>query len=353
MLSDLYREVENNFSRYYALIHNEDEGSFFSQLVPSRNKLNFAVDFYGRGIFPPGAYHSEGHQDSMGLCLYLALMKRTMGGDFTLAILDDVLMSVDAGHRKAVVRLLKEEFPKVQFIFTTHDQVWLNHMVNEGMVSRGSYLQIRKWTVDDGPLVWGMEDVWLAIGKRLDVNDISGASSLLRRYLEEILSTLAERLRATVEYRGIGAYEFGDLISAVVGKWKALLKQAKAAANSWGKREEVACLDEMERRFTALYMRTGIDKWEVNAAVHYNPWADLQKQDFAPLTAAYKDFLACFECPSCKTLLYVSPKKGQAEALRCDCNMFNLLAKQQKHAKVQPQARSKKREEELGQRNLF
>src|SRR2546429_4550729 len=28
-------------------------------------------------LFPPGAYHSEGHQDSMGVCRYLALMKRS------------------------------------------------------------------------------------------------------------------------------------------------------------------------------------------------------------------------------------------------------------------------------------
>jgi len=31
----------------------------------------------------------------MGLCLYLALMKRTLGDNFTFAVLDDVLMSVD------------------------------------------------------------------------------------------------------------------------------------------------------------------------------------------------------------------------------------------------------------------
>jgi hypothetical protein len=39
------------------------------QLVPSMGKLGFDVDSTDRG-FPPGAYHSEGHQDSMGLCLY-------------------------------------------------------------------------------------------------------------------------------------------------------------------------------------------------------------------------------------------------------------------------------------------
>lgn len=59
----------------------------------------------------------------MGLCLYLALMKHTLGDRFTFAVLDDVLMSVDAGHRREVCRLLKSEFPRTQFILTTHDRV--------------------------------------------------------------------------------------------------------------------------------------------------------------------------------------------------------------------------------------
>jgi hypothetical protein len=352
-LVQLYEEVQKDFSRYYALIHHEDESSFFAQLIPSLGKLSFAVDFYGRGTFPPGAYHSEGHQDSMGLCLYLALMKRTMGANFTLAILDDVLMSVDAGHRKDVVRLLKTEFPKTQFIFTTHDQVWLNHMMNEGLISKESSLQIRRWTVDDGPCVWGAKDIWAEIAKDLETNNVLGASSLLRNYLERITPALAERLRAQVEYRSDGAHDFGDLIGPVVGRWKDLLRYAKAAASSWNKREEIECLAEMERRFTALYDRTGIDNWMINRALHYNEWANLQRQDFAPLVGAYRDFLACFECPNCRTLLYVTPKKGKAEVLRCTCNIFNLVSNSQKRDKVQPPTTSKEPRTAAEQRDLF
>ena len=58
-------------------------------------QLNLEVGFYGRGTFPPHAFHSEGHQDSMGLCLYLALAERLTEGLIDLIILDDVVMSVD------------------------------------------------------------------------------------------------------------------------------------------------------------------------------------------------------------------------------------------------------------------
>jgi hypothetical protein len=77
----------------------DDEDKFEGKLTPSVGKLAFDVDFYGRGKFPPGVYHSEGHQDGMGLCLYLAMMNHTLGADFTLAVLDDVLMCVAHSRR--------------------------------------------------------------------------------------------------------------------------------------------------------------------------------------------------------------------------------------------------------------
>ena len=99
VLEGIYDQVAQNFSDYYRIINRDDEEKFVGKLTSAPAKLSFDVDFYGRGLFPPGAYHSEGHQDAMGLCLYLALMKHTLGDKFTFAVLDDVLMSVDTGHR--------------------------------------------------------------------------------------------------------------------------------------------------------------------------------------------------------------------------------------------------------------
>ena len=122
-LTALYRTVESDFSAYYRQINAEDESSFKAQLEPTAGKLDFKVDFYGIGMFPPAAYHSEGHQDGMGVCLYLALMKQILADGFRFAVLDDVVMSVDSNHRRQFCRLLNEAFPDVQFIITTHDEV--------------------------------------------------------------------------------------------------------------------------------------------------------------------------------------------------------------------------------------
>jgi hypothetical protein len=75
-LNTLYNDVQEDFSTFYRAINEDDESKFTAKLTPSEGKLDLHVNFYERGLFPPAAYHSEGHQDGMGVCLYLALTKR-------------------------------------------------------------------------------------------------------------------------------------------------------------------------------------------------------------------------------------------------------------------------------------
>ena len=62
-LEGIYDTVETDFTSYYRYLNRDDEDKFEGTLTPSVGKRAFDVDFYGRGKFPPGAYHSEGHQE--------------------------------------------------------------------------------------------------------------------------------------------------------------------------------------------------------------------------------------------------------------------------------------------------
>jgi hypothetical protein len=67
-LNSLYNEVQEDFSTFYRAINEDDESTFTAKLTPSEGKLDLDVNFYERGLFPPAAYHSEGHLDGMGVC---------------------------------------------------------------------------------------------------------------------------------------------------------------------------------------------------------------------------------------------------------------------------------------------
>lgn len=328
-LENIYKDVETAFANYYRKINEDDENTFTAKLMPSIGKLGFDVDFYGRGHFPPGAYHSEGHQDGMGLCLYLALMNHLLGANFTFAVLDDVLMSVDAGHRRQVCALLKEMFPNTQFIFTTHDEIWLRHMKSEGLIKGRNFAHFRTWTVDLGPTEWDDRDVWAELEGYLVKNDVRAAAALLRHYLEHFAKEACDRLRANVEFRGDAQFMLGDLLPNATSSLGELLKKAKVAANSWNQKDAVERISAIEAAFGEAKTKTGYENWQINTAVHFNEWADLKKEDFTPVVSAFRAFSGAFGCDTCNEMYFVSPNRGKKEALRCGCGAlnFNLLQK--------------------------
>lgn len=327
LLIGLYSEVQKDFASLYRFINHNDENTFTAKLVPSIGKLGFDVDFYGRGFFPPGAYHSEGHQDGMGLCLYLALMRHLQGPNFTFAVLDDVLMSVDTGHRREVCALFKQQFPHTQFVITTHDPVWLRHMKTAGLIGGKNAVQFRNWSVDHGPTEWHDRDVWTEIDEDLQQNDVRGAAALLRHFLEYTGGELCHRLRVPVEYRYDGQYQLGELLPPAIAQLKKLYRNAKDIANGWNQKETVAALAELESVFGQLAATSQAEQWQVNVAVHFNSWDNLKKEDFLPVAKAYRELLTGFMCPKCGEYLHVSPDRETAESLRCDCGQTAINLK--------------------------
>jgi len=331
VLEGIYKKVEKDFSELYRFINRNDEGKFSALLTPSIGKLSFGVDFYGRGFFPPGAYHSEGHQDGMGICLYLALMRYLLGDSFTFAVLDDVLMSVDVAHRREVCELLKKEFPKTQFILTTHDQIWLRHMKSVGLISARAFIHFKNWNVDVGPTEWSNRDVWQEIDSALNKNDVHTAAGILRHYLEFISLEICHCLRAPVELRADAQFQLGDLLPAAIGRFRSLLKEGKASAQSWGKADELAAITSREAEFSKCVQESLVEQWQINPAIHYNNWADFQPADFKPVVQSFRSLTESFVCPAveCGGMLYVLPERGKREEVRCPCKAtsINLIKK--------------------------
>lgn len=336
VLEGIYKRVEKDFGELYRFINRDDEDKFAAQLTPSIGKLGFDVDFYGRGFFPPGAYHSEGHQDGMGICLYLALMKHLLSDGFTFAVLDDVLMSVDSAHRREVCNLLKRKFANTQFILTTHDEIWLRHMKAAGLIAPTAYIHFRKWNVDHGPAEWEDRDVWREIDEEVARNKVRSAAALLRHYLEFASAEICHRLRAPVEFRGDAQFLLGDLLPAAIGRFNTLLREAKAAAGSWGKNDELTSIEARETEFKSRVAASKVEEWQINPAVHYSEWVALQARDFAPVVRAHRELIQSFICSNAKCLgfLYVLPERGGREEVRCACNGINLNLRKRVKEKV-------------------
>jgi hypothetical protein len=325
-LNALYDDVEQDFSAFYRAINEDDEGEFTAKLTPSESKLDLKVNFYERGLFPPAAYHSEGHQDGMGVCLYLALMKRLFGDGFTIALLDDVVMSVDSSHRRQFCKLLTTQFPKTQFIITTHDRVWAEQMKSAGLVTSKRSLAFHSWTVDTGPLVESSVEIWEEIDAALAKGKVGTAAAALRQHLEFASRHLADQLAAAPPFRADGNYELGELLPSVLARMKSLLGKAADAEQSWKNDATKEAAAKRKEQLATSSAAMSVEQWAVNKAVHYNEWANFGKTDFQPVVGAFKELLECFQCDSCESWLYISPR-ANPESLRCTCNNINMNLK--------------------------
>lgn len=325
-LTTLYATVENEFSDYYRRINADDESSFKAGLAPSAGRLDLEVDFYGLGMFPPMAYHSEGHQDGMGVCLYLALIAQLLGGDFRLAVLDDVVTSVDTNHRRQFCKLLRESFPNVQFIITTHDEVWARQMQAAGLIGRQSLARFHSWSVDGGPLYGQGGDFWAQIEADLAKADVPAAAHKLRRNLEASMADIAAGLQAKVVFRPDNAYDLGAFFSGVKGRHGNLLKKAADSANSWNNEAARQQVEVLKADRARAVLAQDDENWAINTLVHNNDWATMSKADFAPVVEACKQFIDLFTCSNsdCESWIYVVGRHGSEEALRCSCHTLNL-----------------------------
>lgn len=325
-LTALYRTVEDDFSVYYRQINAEDESSFKAELEPSAGKLDFRVDFYGLGMFSPAAYHSEGHQDGMGVCLYIALMKQLLGVDFRFAVLDDVVMSVDRDHRRQFCKLLKRTFPQVQFIITTHDEVWVRQMQATGLIGRKAHARFHGWSVEHGPVYDQGGDIWDRIAADLGNDDVPGAAHKLRRYLEAVAADVAEATYARVPYRPDASYDLGELLAAVKGRHSDLLGKAAASANSWSNADAKQRVQDLKDQRAKVIPAQESESWAINKLVHNNDFASMGRSDFSPVLDASRQFVDLFTCanPDCGSWIYVVGPPGSEESLRCACETYHL-----------------------------
>lgn len=329
ILEKLYSKIQNRFVSLYKKIHNHDEETFSANFEQTEAKLNIEVDFHGRGFHPPHALHSEGHQDTMGLCLYLTLAEHLTEKIMDLIILDDVVMSVDAEHRRDICDLFCAEFPEKQFIITTHDRTWANQLKARGVVKTKGCFEFYNWKIQTGPQINNEKDLWNKIEEDFQNNDIPSAAARLRRASEEHFSMVCDSIAAKVPFKSNFRWELSELLNGALAQYKDLVKKGKDAANSLDNQEKVEYLTNLESVKNQIVQRTYIEQWIINDSLHYNSWSNYTINDFRPIAEAFQDLFGIFSCGKCGSLLSISTdSKRKVVGVRCNCGeMWSLTKK--------------------------
>jgi len=320
ILDSIYEEIKVNFENYYKAVHSEDEESFSSQIKHKEAELIVEVDFYGRGMFPPHAVHSEGHQDSMGLCLFFALNKYLASNMINVVVLDDVVMSIDRNHRRAICSMLKKYFSDKQLIITTHETAWAKQLRSEGIVNTDNMYHFVNWNIETGPIIEMEKDLWDKIEEDLKNDDVPSAAQKLRRNAESFFENMCDLLESQIIYKGHHRWDLGDYADSAISAYKKYLHRAIENARKEKDSVKQGKLEELDKTANEIIRRTNIERWAVNEEVHYNKWGEMTKNDFVPVVNAFKGMFGLFTC-SCGSTISIMEGVGREKRkiLTCKC----------------------------------
>jgi tetratricopeptide (TPR) repeat protein len=125
-VESLLDKLQSPINEIFRLIQGDSAVPIRLELPPedetNQQRLSLVIDFAeNRTSVQPSGYLSDSQIHSVALALQLAAIKQ-FNHDAPIVILDDVVTSYDADHRRNIAKLLAIYFGGYQILITTHDE---------------------------------------------------------------------------------------------------------------------------------------------------------------------------------------------------------------------------------------
>ena len=234
----ILRSIATTVGTYYEQIHPGEGLSRISLLLDpdKRASLEILSEFSGKKDVPPGAYFSDSHLDSLGLCIFLALTQLRDKAN-TILILDDVVASADEPHVERIIELLYTIAANYRHcILTTHYRPW-REKYRWGWLRDGqcAFVELRNWDYSEGikqaNALPPIEELRTLLSKTPPSPQLACASAGV--ILEAILDFLTLRYECRVPRKN-GGLALGDLLPSVKGKLRTSLKIERLETDASG-----------------------------------------------------------------------------------------------------------------------
>ncbi len=287
----VFNLIQHDIQNFYSILHPQDGHTNIKLRQPParRASIEIKIDSFGQAGEDPRAFSSEGHLDSLGLCIFLAFVKK-FNQDCSLVVLDDIVTTIDAKHRNGICNLLAKEFSDKQLFITTHDAYWLRqlrqfHRAN-GLEGQYDYRDIDVWDLNAGPVLLPFKLNWEKIEDKIRARDKTVATDG-RIHLEWVLKQICEASESSVPFRQSGEYMIGDLLPAAKNRLMKLVAE-----------EEFR--EQMKNAFQELESSAVC----ANLLSHDNVLSDDVKfEEISLFCGNVQNLYNLFTCPNCGNLL--------------------------------------------------
>ena len=251
----------------------------------NQHRLNLLIDFApNRPSVQPAGYLSDSQIHSLALALRLAAIK-LFNTVAPLVVLDDIVTSYDADHRRLIAAMLAMEFADFQVIVTTHDERFFVYLKDQLGDKHWQYARISGLEPDSGPRFLDHRVTDEMIEQRWQAGE--SAANEMRQAEEEWLLALCRDFGVDVRIRSVEraySYERSELAAALAGF---IGKKGCPAPMVPG----------VNNRFLTSLQQGLIE----NFGSHFQdgPYGDGSDGDEQARWAEFKFFCDLFVCPQC------------------------------------------------------
>ena len=309
ILDALSKDVNEYFTKY---LHPDDKVEKIRFIPTGTRGIEFQVQFYGNEVCPPRRVLSESHLNSLGICLFLA-SARHFNQISGFVLLDDVVSSFDANHRRTLARLLRDKFSDLQVILLTHDDLWFSQLKDDLPRSQWLFQEIGKWNYKNGiqlisftPMSLKQEIEWLLNNNRTEL-----AANKSRTLIEVSLKGLCEQL-------GVTGLEFR------VGQPNDLREPAEliGALTNYLKANESLRSPAQKQIFNDIRS----DQLLTNIGSHHRTLGTtgLKRGDIESVLRDLDEFSGLFTCQVCKKQASRQYSGRNAKLKQCECGTLRI-----------------------------
>jgi len=241
MVNTIFQAISSQVQQYWSIIHPNEPIESIRLYCPEDKSIDIELKFYGKVQQTPRLTLSEGHRNSLGLCVFLALAR--LEGEDNPLIMDDIVSSLDKEHRAALVDVFQNHFSDRQLILLTHDLEWFKELRERLPAGQYKFMKLKPWRSPAEGVYLAESRSDFSEARDLIEHDTNSAANKVRAIMDHKLGVACESLNLQMVYRAgdhndhRGYYEF---MTTILGG----AKNSLIVADVSGK-EDKACREQI------------------------------------------------------------------------------------------------------------
>ncbi len=327
---EVFDEIGAKVAEYYSSIHPEAEECEVTK-APSievqRHSGGTAFvrgDFASQTVKDPKWVYSDGHLDTVGICIFLALRRYRAKniGDPKLMVLDDVVLSIDLGHARRLITLLRDEFKDHQLIIFTHNGLFARWCL--GLMPGLKKLDVLGWTLETGPRISDYASTIQRLVEHIEKSPSKEIAMNLMWLMDEWLAECRFAYSLSVPARLGDEYTLTEI-------WEPFAKSVRDLAKQFG--------DELQHVTKILDSLVDVPKIRNMLAAHENEFAqEFPRTVIADIAGNAIALVRAIYCIECHSFASPVPNRHQPQLMTCRCEQLRYI----KPAKSQKTTQDKK-----------